>query len=156
MNDYLNEKIKALVAKNPGKFTENELFEEFFKYEAKTPEDMQSTGRDIKRLIEKEVFTLNASGKLVFQFGKPYKISTGKDFYGSLQEKLASKGYRWEESIFNDGSSADCMVRVTRDPDCFWNHIYSDPILSTGWGRFNRFECWSLISEWLIDGGFKG
>lgn len=141
--------IKNLVASHNGQKTIEEIVDSLSHYRH---EDVKST---INWFLSDKIklFSL-IDNKLHFNFGKPYNIHTGQDFMGCVQNRLASKGYRWQEEIFNDGR-ADTLVYITRDPDCHWEPIHSATCLTVGWGRFYRAECWLKISDWLDEGGFE-
>ncbi len=147
--DYIREQVKAVVAKNPGIIC-NDLS---MTSGLETPE----FEKVFKQLKNDGIIRAEWNGErnlIYFNFGRPYRIALGEDFYSSIQKDLAKKGYRWEEKIFNDRAGADVIINVSRDPDPFWNTTYSCTALTIGWGRFERWTAWNYVRTWLDKGGF--
>jgi hypothetical protein len=62
-----------------------------------------------------------------------------------VQRLLIEKGWRWRETVFDDGSA---IVHITQSDDC---HAFSRPHHNAvyGWGRFPRPEAWHMVGEWV-------
>lgn len=70
-----------------------------------------------------------------------------------MQEAIHALGWQWQEFVFNDSNSADCMLRFSqsRSPHAFdtQHEDYDAPL---GWGRFPRFVCWGRAYDYIVKG----
>lgn len=146
---YNRENIKALVVKNQGI-----IYPRLFELSGLNRNEFEEIFTDLEMFGVLSVKVGAEETKVYFNFGRPYFIGHERDFYGETQRKLAAKGYRWQETIFNDRSRADVILKITRDTDPFWSSCFSCSSLTTGWGRFDRWTAWNYASEWLDKGGF--
>ena len=64
------------------------------------------------------------------------------------QLDISNAGWQWEEHIFNDGSSRNCMVSLTKNTDP--TYFTKRPLGDIGWGRFERYTAWYKAHEAII------
>lgn len=89
-----------------------------------------------------------------------------------IQEQITNLNYQFSEHIFNDGNPMNCMIEFTlckqpqhlrkygigceKDDDgvdlqCKFRtgSCVSNPQYDVGWGRFERYEAWTMAWEFF-------
>lgn len=64
----------------------------------------------------------------------------------AMQKSIKQMGWQWMEHIFNDGSCADCYLKLTSRK----NPTELSRGHDIGWGRFARLYCWKEAHKWIV------